>query len=455
MPIIIVVDANIVVSSPRLRSAAWKSLIDHRDAWNLQFVVPEVAVMEIVKNVREMWDRERKALAKLKVAEFGLTVERDGLLHRIDAQIDGYELELHDRLKQIGARIASPPSIDHMDIARRASDGRAPFSAKNKDCYRDTLIWHSVVDIAQSHPSDEVWFLSDNTQDFGGTIGNREDCPILLHPDLVADSTRYGVSSGVQYVASTNSLEQHLAARFAPISSDKMRQRIDLNELNAKFKADVVGLDLSPRDAALAPSTLAATVAAAEPATESWVFMDGARRDDSGWTARFTVTATTLYARSDPVHSLKIEHKTLAFTGGIAITEGGTITELGFAAAEALPDDPMRDLWTAPKPSGRSAQYERTADEIRRILNNSSPFDNQKVLFDTIQGMQQNAAAAFRDAGIQEQLQQNAAAAFRDAGIQEQLQQNAAAAFRDAGIQEQLQQNAAAAFRGIEPTPRD
>ena len=59
--------------------------------------------------------------------------------------------------------------------------------------------------------------------------------------------------------------------------------------LAAKLADALVGLALDPEDAALPLEVLAATVVASRPPTEEWRFSEGARRGDSGWTARFSV----------------------------------------------------------------------------------------------------------------------------------------------------------------------
>lgn len=352
MPIIIV-DANILVSSPRLRAPEWQSLFEHRTDWDLQFVVPEVALMETVKTVRTNWGKEKRALERVKLGEFGFTGQQDAMLAEIDSCIKAYELELSELLTKVGVQVVATPAVDHMEIARRAAAGRAPFHSKDKDCYRDALIWHTVLAVAEANPGVDIWFVSDNHGDFGPipphwtgeNSGVREDCPLLFHTHLATELKELGLSDRVQYVISVKSLERHLAALSAPISSKDLHEAIDLLHLTTQFKERVVDLSLKPRVAALDPSTDVATVATATPLPETWDFLDGARRGSSGWSARFVVTAETFYAWIDRHRNLSTDHKQLVFSGDIVVAEDGSIPELVLASAHALPDDPMRELW--------------------------------------------------------------------------------------------------------------
>jgi hypothetical protein len=63
---VVIVDTNIIATSPRLRSAAWTSLVEHATDWGLQILVPEVVFMETVNVVRRRWHEERDRLAKLQ-----------------------------------------------------------------------------------------------------------------------------------------------------------------------------------------------------------------------------------------------------------------------------------------------------------------------------------------------------------------------------------------------------
>lgn len=167
----------------------------------------------------------------------------------------------------------------------------------------------------------------------------------MFHTDLAADLEDLGLSDQVRYVVSAKTIERHLAAQFAPVSSDALRQSIDIADLTAAFKQHVAEFSIDPREAALYPSTRIATIATAEPLADTWEFLDGAGRGDSGWTARFIVIADTFYARIDRNQKLITDRKPLIFGGNITVAASGEVTALEKASVSALPDDTMRARW--------------------------------------------------------------------------------------------------------------
>lgn len=147
---IIILDTNVLAGRPYLDSHDWRSLYGYADRWNLRFFVPEVVFMETVNVVRRLWKPEIDRLRNMKswFEQLGKLAEWEAALSAVVDQRDRYAEALKKRLEALGVEIeALPPSIDHMDIARRASEGRAPYALGGtrpaemhlKDGYRDTL----------------------------------------------------------------------------------------------------------------------------------------------------------------------------------------------------------------------------------------------------------------------------------------------------------------------------
>ena len=349
---VIVLDANVLVASPRLQSREWSSLIDNASDWRVRIVVPEVAVMEAVNVVTRNWASRRAKVAALDVGVFDVGASHTAMLKEIDTQIAGYEDLLRSRIEQAGVEIVPTPEVPHMEIARRASEGRAPFT-KDKDGYRDTLIWYSVLAVAHDNPDTDVWFVSDNHTDFGPKPpnwtgdgqGDREDCPIVFHTDLIAELDERGVGDRVHYVVNLARIDQHIAAQFGPIEEADLTTLaggLDPDALAAKLADALVGLALDPEDAALPLEVLAATVVASRPPTEEWRFSEGARRGDSGWTARFSVDIEVDMAMVSAPSVSTENAKVLRAVGQVAVASDGRVLDLAVDAANALPDDPMR-----------------------------------------------------------------------------------------------------------------
>ncbi|MEV0773581.1 PIN domain-containing protein [Nocardia salmonicida] len=409
MPTIIVLDANILVASPRLQNRTWQSLVEHRDDWDVRIVVPEVAVMEAAKNVPVKWASTRNELPlPKKFREFGHEGTLQAVLDEVDAQIGRYADDLDERLTAMGAEIVAPPAAaDLMGIARRAAEARAPYGAGVKDGFRDTVIWLSVIELAHDNPGAEVWFVSNNTRDFGpaeagdwtgpGT-GDRDECPILFHADLIDDLEGLGLGERVHYVTNINSLERHLAAQFAPITSEDLRARIDEDQLIKQFGASVRQWPLDPYFAALDPNTVTAVVSSAAPVADSWQFHDAAQRDEMGLTARFTVTADTVIAwtSAEAPNEIAVQEKQLSVTGDVTIGADGAVV-LEPSAVAALPDDPMRKMWPLPADVVRAQQTAvRAQKNIVRILNEAGPYDNPARIKAEVDLWQETATGANR-----------------------------------------------------------
>ncbi|VFA96337.1 PIN domain-containing protein [Nocardia cyriacigeorgica] len=362
---IVVADTNILADSPKLKSEEWQSLIKNRDHWELRFAVPEVVLMETVNLVKRTWDRRRQQVSELKVGEFGLNDMQESMLAGIDKCSAEYEQWLRDYLESIEATIVPPPPTDLMVLARRASETHPPYSPRGKDGkvvkdgFRDTLIWLTVLAIAEDNADEEVWFISDNHQDFGPKVGSwtgdgtgeRDDCPILFHRDLVAELESRGLAGRVHYVVSAKRLEQHFAARFAPISDADLAQlvdHLDKSALAERFVEMARWLELDPEQAALPLLTRAAHLVGAREPLEGWRFSEAAGRGEAGWTARFAVdTEVDIELVREEQSSLVRgeETKMLRLFGDITVSNEGRILDVEVTSAEALPGDVMRARW--------------------------------------------------------------------------------------------------------------
>ncbi|WP_072802412.1 PIN domain-containing protein [Rhodococcoides yunnanense] len=149
-------------------------------------------------------------------------------MHDLSLGVSGYEIALRNRISELEAEVVSlPDTIDHTDIARRASERRAPYGVAGnrddgqaKDGYRDTLIWLTVLDVAKQEPGCDVWFVSNNYSDFGAKLENSDsrdtfEYPLDWHSELSPELDQQGLLSRVFYARSLSRLEQHLLSKFA------------------------------------------------------------------------------------------------------------------------------------------------------------------------------------------------------------------------------------------------
>jgi hypothetical protein len=355
--IAIVVDTNIISESPKLSRTEWISLSDNRADWEVSLFVPDVVVMETTKVVPREWAKQRDSLNKVKVGTFGLQGNLDALVQDIQDHIDGYEAQLHSRLSELGAQIVPTPDVPHSEIAFRASRGIAPYHAGDKDGYRDTLIWLTVLDVATTKPDHEVWFVSNNTNDFGDPSikkkgDDNDDAPQLprpLHPDLQRDLESRGLQGRVMYATNLRSLEQHIAALHGSISPEYLTQLTSLLDFDAlqDLLNDQTSMVIPPKDAALNPGTAHAVVNKFLTRAPEWTFSDAAGRGEDRWTANYAVDAEAeiLAFSADPATAPSVVNKPLRVSGTAAFTKQGQPEDVQVSRIEALPDDPNRDVW--------------------------------------------------------------------------------------------------------------
>jgi hypothetical protein len=392
----IVIDSNVIRDSPYLSRSEWSSLFEKRYEWGVELLVPDVVLMESTKVVPEEWGRQRDALKKVKVGAFGLQDDLNNMVQRIDDQIVGYEQELTSRLSELDIRVLSTPEIPHMEIAYRASRRKAPYHEGDKDGYRDTLIWFTVLEVAKNNPNHEVWLVSNNTKDFGkpgakqGPDNSDGPIPRPLHPHLEEDLLDQGLHGRVMYATSLRALEHHIAALSGPIPNEALWNLIQATQLDLLLESlnDETSHLVPAKDLALNPRFDYGVIQAFLDVPGTWRFTDAAGRVHGRWTANFSVDVDTeifpISPDTDDFASVVI--KPLRVSGTVAFTENGEPQDLQISGIEALPDDPGREAWA----------LRATAEAARRAV--SMPANARDALRQAATGLtiSENAHDALR-----------------------------------------------------------
>lgn len=368
---IIVVDTNILSASPRLRSQPWQRLREWASGWDVQVVVPEIVAMETVNVVVRDWRVQAQKLEALKLDQLGLTDAAGVMVEEIRRQCVEYDQELRALLSDLGARIAPvPASIDHLEIARRSSERRAPYvdnrsdtekkssAVSLKDGYRDTLIWFTLLATAADNPNAEVWFVSANRHDFGGPLKGRdnpegptlETFPFPWHRQLAGELSEVGLMDRVQYVLGLDRLVQHLASGHAPVPVEQFAQRLERCEastvISEQLRDRLLGGRIDPESGGLPLTTVRSQIVDVGHPAEGWQFNDvSGARAGGPWTARFRVDVPVVIsvagARDEPTDV----SKPIRISGGVTVGEDGSVTDLVVDGVEALPDDVGRAAW--------------------------------------------------------------------------------------------------------------
>ncbi len=438
---IVVVDTNIIVGSPRLRSPGWTSLIDHAKEWGLRFAVPEVVQLETVNVVTRHWDKQRAAIRDLRVGEFGLSQTQADMIAAIAERIDGYGGELADRFREVGAEVVAFTTPDVLEISRRASERRAPYvkggpendpkGGATKDGFRDTVIWLTVLQIAERYPGCDVWFVSDNHRDFGSRGDDDDACPYPLRRELVGDLEDAGVANRVRYVRSLERLEQHLASEFASVpEADRLslNEQIDQESLSGALAPFLDGRELSPKSAGLPLATAAARLSSFELLPESFRLLDAARRASDTWTTQFVVSVNAVVDVFDRTGNLDTITKPLRVEGRLTLTAEHAIDSIAVSSVSALPGDRMRGVWRLADPP---------TPELQRRLSEAVAVSFDQELMKRIR---ETAGASFNPE-LTKQIREAAQSSF-DQELMKQMRQAAEGSF-DPELMMQMRQAAA------------
>ncbi|WP_245649849.1 PIN domain-containing protein, partial [Nocardia shimofusensis] len=438
----VVVDANILVSSNNLQRNPWKSLAERQQEWGFRFVVPEVALLEAVHRIRDNWRKEFEKLAAVRIGPLDLGDMHQDLAELVAKKIDDLEQSLRDGFGEMGASLVEPPQIPYMDIVQRAIYQTAPYGPKSPDSFRDAVIWHTLLSVAEANPDAEVWFVSNNVDDFGPKNGNwtgegrgkRDDCPLLFDPTLQQELVDRELSNRVHYVTGLRRLELHFASRFTPIDTDefdKLISQLDHEKLSTRLSAAVDGLALNPRSAALELHTVAGEVSSSRVVADTWDFNEPARTNTAGWTARFSVDAEVDIETVDEHLAEGTTTKTLRLAGDLTVSADHTVCDLGVTTASALPDDPMRAQWIQRNQRHHSAGgHEALAGLLMKDpVGSAAAVANLQAVASSI------AANSVRESGVQAILNSIAANSVRESGVQAILNSIAANSVRESGVQ--------------------
>lgn len=234
---LIVVDANIIISDPLLRNKKWTAARDAIRAERLRLILPEVARLESVAGFRRKREENIKQVkAVLRKSSLRAKEAAETLLMAYADESDEYEAKLDTRLRQIGFEVRYPTSHDHLDVAQRAVDRIPPFD-ENGGGYRDTLIWLNALDAIEEAPFDNLVLVSD-------------DGVFTAQIRVLADELRRETNAELTVVRSLAAVE--MPGEFEAGEFDLDTLNIDTSRIVARIRERLVGRDIS----ALSPPSL-------------------------------------------------------------------------------------------------------------------------------------------------------------------------------------------------------
>jgi len=159
---IVVVDANVIVGDPHLKSLPWSQLSEAAKARRVRVVAPEIAIREAIT-------RRKKHLVsvgdKIKAASRLAPAEAKELASQARAACvrsgEEYEAKLRKSWELYGFELVGAPNISHTEVARRAMLRILPFD-QNGNGYRDTLHWFTVLELAKQYPTEKITLVTND-----------------------------------------------------------------------------------------------------------------------------------------------------------------------------------------------------------------------------------------------------------------------------------------------------
>lgn len=229
-PILVIVDANIVIQDPLMRDRKWVAAEGAIKAGRLRLVLPEVARREIIGGFHRNHDKKIQQIrAVLKKSSSTAKDAAAALIQTYEAEKAGYESILDSRIQAIGIEVAQLPDVDHVDLIQRAIDRTPPFNESGGG-YRDSLIWLTALDQVEDHPFDQLTILSKDSI-FGKSRSALEE-----------ESRR---ETGASLVVVSSLAGMEFPGEYEPGEFDLSVLDLTLDELIEQISEALVGLDIS------------------------------------------------------------------------------------------------------------------------------------------------------------------------------------------------------------------
>jgi len=179
---IVILDTNTIIQNPKLDSDIHKVLYRYLSKTDSYLLMPEVVHQELPvvykKRLSEIFSKVKTDVAKLNAfltdnndlcIEYDVNTEATKFISLVESIYAGFNKNYIASLK--------PGMLE--ESIRRAINKIRPCS-ENKEEFRDTLIWLTVISVAEEQDERNVVFITNNTTDFCDSDGN-------LHEQLKND----------------------------------------------------------------------------------------------------------------------------------------------------------------------------------------------------------------------------------------------------------------------------
>ena len=224
----IVLDANVLIADPWLKSQRLRVLLDYAAKTRSRLILLETVEREVAAHVQRQFVAAADAIASsLRQAE------RVGLagVPAVDAPamvrdtLAAWEAAFRRALnRSVADRVPTEPAI-MPELVRRAAYRLPPVRPNGRET-RDTILWLALVAFLKGRRSHE-WcaFISQNTEDFAAADG------VSLRSDLVPDLV--GVPGTFTYYPSVDAFLKEHAEPIRHVTHEWVLERLDLARIRA------------------------------------------------------------------------------------------------------------------------------------------------------------------------------------------------------------------------------
>lgn len=185
----VVIDTTVLGADWLLQAPASTFVVMESTHGRLRLVVPEL----VLKEATNLYAREFRSTAKAledaarkhrRMSLEEATSERTNLPFPSDHEqaATAYGVRLRELLQNAEAVICPLPQVPHAQLVARALAGDQPFDGRGHNGYRDALVWHNVLEVAQQYG--RVAFVSGNASDFAATRNEPSVLAERLQQDL-------------------------------------------------------------------------------------------------------------------------------------------------------------------------------------------------------------------------------------------------------------------------------
>jgi hypothetical protein len=199
----LILDSNIYCQDFSLSGTMFQTFLSELVRTGNSLFVPNIILEEVVNKYCVEYQRLVSQATRIGFVNYHR-------LPNLDEEKVRYRAYFQEKLSRVQYSLLGYPIIPHEVLAKKALEHKKPFKP-NGQGYRDSLIWSTVLELAESGNLDPIGFISSNIRDFADELNNRQ-----LHPNLVEDIERRSSGRRIGEIRYFPSLESFVREQIYP-----------------------------------------------------------------------------------------------------------------------------------------------------------------------------------------------------------------------------------------------